>query len=96
MDEIISSDEEIIVREEIMEKEMEHFVNNLLQETDVVCPVCEGTGKDYFHNNCALCDGIGKLLEYGDGSGRHDNESEVVYAIGDKKPERYGYGSTDS
>ena len=76
MDQIISSDEEIIVREQIMEPEMETFVDELLQETDVVCPICEGTGKDDFHDDCALCDGIGKLLEYGDESGQHDDESE--------------------
>ena len=33
-------------------------------------------------------------MEYGDESGRHDDAAEVVYAIGDKTPERYG--PTDS
>ena len=70
IDPSVSSDEQIIVqdeiiaREEIMEPEMEEFVEELLQETDVISPICEGTGRDYFHEDCALCDGIGKLLEY--------------------------------
>ena len=46
MDQIISSDEEIIVRQEITEPEMETFVDELLQETDVAFPICEGTGKE--------------------------------------------------
>ena len=58
MDQIISSDEEIIVQEEITEPEMETFVEKLLQETDVVCPICAGTGKHDFHDDCALCDSI--------------------------------------
>ena len=96
----VSSDEQIIVQDEIIirEKFMEPltvaFVEELLHETDVICPICEGTSKDYFHDDCALCDVIGKLLEYGDERERHDDESEDVYAIGDKKPKRYG--STDS
>ena len=45
---------------------MEAFVESLLQEVDVVCPVCEGTGDEYFHDGCALCHGIGKLFESGD------------------------------
>ena len=90
----VSRYEQIIVQEEIMESDMEAFVG-LLQETDVVCPVCEGTGKDYFHDDCALCDGIGMLLEYGDGDHRCADESETMYAIGDQKPERYRSTNTD-
>ena len=90
MDQIISSDEEIIVRAEIMEPEMETFVDGLLQETDVVCWICEGAGKDYFHDDCALCDGIGKLLEYGDESGRHDDESELCMPLATSNPSATG------
>ena len=50
----VSSDEQIIVQEEIMESNMEAFIEGMLQETDIVCPVCDGTGRDYFHDDCAL------------------------------------------
>ena len=64
----ISSDEQIIVQEEIIvrenitiqgetiDPEMEEFVENLLHEDDVICCLCNGTGMDYFGENCALCE----------------------------------------
>ena len=82
--------EEIIVQDKTMEPEMEAFVESLLQEVDVMCPVCKGTGKYYFHDDCTLCDGVGKLFDHGDESRQHVDELEAVYAIGDKKPERRG------
>ena len=54
----ISSDEQVIVQEEIiareditihgetMDPEMEEFVENLLNEDDVRCCLCSGTGMD--------------------------------------------------
>ena len=91
----VSSDEQIIVQEEIMESEMEAFVDGLLQEVDVVCPGCEGTGRDYFHGDCRLCDSLGKLLDDGDDDHRGAEESETAYAIRDRKPERHGSTDTD-
>ena len=40
---------------------------------DVVCPVCERTGRDYFHGVCPLCDGLGNFLDDGD----DDHEKNV-------------------
>ena len=71
-----------------MDPDVEAFVEELMQETDVICCLCEGTGMDYFGDSCTLCDGLGKLLEYDDESHRHVDESEAVDAIGDKRPER--------
>ena len=51
---------------EIMDQEIETFVEELLQETDVICCLCNGTGRDYFGDDCSLCDGIGKLLDCDD------------------------------
>ena len=61
-----------------MEPEMQSFVEVRLQEADVICPVCEGTGKDYFHDDCNLCDGIRKLLECGDEIQQCANEGDSL------------------
>ena len=55
--------------------------------------MCEGTGKDYFQDDRALCGGLGKFLDDGD-EDRGVGELETICAIGDRKPERYG--STDT
>ena len=75
-DQIIVNDEHIIVQEdiivqgEIMDPEIETFVEELLQETDVICCLCSGTGRDYFGDDCTLCDGIRKRLNCDDESHR--------------------------
>ena len=93
-DQIIVNDEHIIVQEAIvvqcesMDPDVEAFVEEHMQETGVICCLCEGTSMDYFGHSCTVCDGLGKLLEYDDESHRHVDESEAVDAIGDKRPER--------
>ena len=93
-DQIIVNDEHIIVQEdiivqgEIMDPEIETFVEELMQETDVICCLCNGTGRDDFGDDCTLCDGIGKLLECDDESHQHAGQSDAVDATSDKKPER--------
>ena len=94
-DSSVSSDEQIISQVEIMESQIEAFVEGLPQEVDVVCPDCEGTGRDYFHDDCPLCDSLGKLLDDGDDDHRGAEESETAYAIRDRKPERHGSTDTD-
>ena len=84
-DEQIIAQEEIFVQNEIMDPEMEEFIEDILQEDDVICCLCEGCGMDFFGGECTLCDGFGKLLDYGDGDHNHD---DAVNAVGDKKPER--------
>ena len=42
-----------------------------------------------------MCDGLGKLLDDGDGDHRGADESETICAIGDRKPERYESTDTD-
>ena len=45
-----------------MDPDFVAFAEELMQETDVICCLCEGTGMDYFGDDCTLCDGLGKLL----------------------------------
>ena len=73
-----SSDEQIIVREEIMDQELENFIDDILQEDDYICVYCDGTGLDYFGHECPLCDGLGKIVEF----------TESVDAVGDRQPDR--------
>ena len=72
-----SSDEQILVQQEIMDPELENFVDNILQEDDYICGFCDGTGLDYFGHECPMCDGLGKIVDC----------SETVNAVGDAKPE---------
>ena len=57
-DQIIVSNEHILVQEDIivqgetMDPDVEAFVEEFMQETDAVCCLCEGTGKDYFGDSC--------------------------------------------
>ena len=74
----MSGDEQILVQKEIMDHELENCIDNVLQEADVICRFCDGTGLDYFGHECPMCDGLGKIVEY----------SDTVNAIGDAKLER--------
>ena len=88
IDDHILVQKDVIVKDEIMVPDVEALVEEVMQETDVMCCLCEGTGMDYFGDSCTLCDGLGTPLEYDDESHRHVDESEAVDAIGDKRPER--------
>ena len=48
IDEQTIAQEEIFVQHEIMDPEMEEFVEGILQEDDVICCLCEGSSLDFF------------------------------------------------
>ena len=62
-DEQIIAQEEIVVQNEIIDPEMEEFIENILQEDDVICCLRDGSVLDFFGDERTLCDGVGKLLE---------------------------------
>ena len=74
----ISSDEQILAQEEIMDQELENFIDNILQEDGYICGFCDGTGLNYFGHKCPMCDGLGKIVGF----------NETVNAVGDRQPER--------
>ena len=55
--------EDIIVQDSIMDPDVEAFIGNLMEETDVICILCDGSGKAYFGDHCPLCDGLVKIIE---------------------------------
>ena len=73
-----SSDEQILVQEEIMDPELENFIDNILREDYYICGFCDGTGLDYFSDECPRCDGLGTIVDCID----------TVNAVGDAKPGR--------
>ena len=91
-----SGDEQILVQEEIMEPELENFIDNILREDDYICRFCDGTGLDYFGHECPMCDGLGKIVDcidtvnaVGDASSR----GRTAEKVGDWQKIRIALGS---
>jgi hypothetical protein len=71
-------DKMIFVDEQIIDPELEEFINGAIGGGDCVCTFCKGSGIDYFDQECPMCDGLGKCIEF----------MESVDAVGDKQPDR--------
>ena len=72
------SDEMIFVEQETIDPELKRFIDDAIGGGDCVCSFCKGTGLDFFGQDCPMCDGIGRCVEF----------IESVDAVGDKQPDR--------
>ena len=60
----MQSDKVIFVDEQIIDPELEKFINDAIGGGDCVCTFCKGSGIDYFDQDCPMCDGLGKCIEF--------------------------------
>ena len=54
----------IFVDEGIIDPELEKFIDDAIGGGDCACPLCEGSGLDYFGQECPMCDGLGECIEF--------------------------------
>ena len=71
-----SSDDMIFVDKGIIDPELEKFIDLAIGGGYGVCTFCKGSGLDDFGQECPMCDGLGKCVEF----------IESVDAVGDKQP----------